>query len=393
MSFFGSLPHARRRLVLVAALAALLLVAGCSGSTESEPELPSGTEAAEQRSALDAYNATLVFESKNDTITSRTALTVRPATGERYEETVTDGNRRITVSNGTTTWSYRPADSEVTITSVEQSSGAHNRTTRIRKLFEAVAGEQTTERQVIPFFPLLSPTSTASGSGPASQTGLWSGPVEVRYEGVETVGDRDAHAFEMESAGETDKQMRQSLFVDTEYYVVLQREWELELQVAGESERIAGSMRVEDIEFDPAIDDDIFEFEPPENASVTRPGRNIDSFESYDALVAGSDTPVPSPQLPAGFEFESGTNATSGVTLLYTNGTADVFVSRRTTGGVRDEAEQITRSGRTYYYIDRRDRGTVQWTCDGVVYAVGGEVDRETVLGVADTVECLPPGE
>lgn len=390
MSFFGSLPHARRRLVLVAALAALLLVAGCSGSTESEPELPSGTEAAEQFSTLGAYNATVVFESKNDTITSRSELTVRPATGERYEEVVTGGNRRITVSNGTTTWSYRPADNEVTITSLEGGSGPRNQTSRIRKLFEAVEGEQATESQVVPFFPLLSPTSAAPASSPAAQTGLWSGPVEVRYEGVEAVGDRDAHAFEMESAEGTDKQMHQSLYVDTEHYVVLQREWELELQVAGESERIAGSMRVEDIEFEPTLHDDIFEFEPPENASVTRPGRNIDSFESYDALVAGSDKPVPSPQPPAGFAFDSGSNTTSGVTLVYTNGTADVFVTRRTTGGVREEAEQITRSGRTYFYIDRRDRRTVQWACDGAVYAVGGQVDRETVLGVADTVQCLP---
>ncbi|WP_436934323.1 LolA family protein [Halovenus marina] len=372
---------------MTAGLGVLLLLAGCSGLAGDEPELPTGETAAEQFSDVGVYNATVVFTTDNGTTSNTIERTVRPSTGERYAVTAVDGERQITVSNGTTIWNYSPADNEVLVISTEGTGGVRNQSRQIRQLFESVAAEQPTEPVVLPIFSAFTSSSTSNS---AVQPGFWSEPVEVSYEGVERVSGRDAFVFQMESTEDAETQLEQTLYVDTEHYVVLRGEWTVVAEINGETEHITGSMRVEDIEFDPTVDDDIFEFVPPENATVSRPGQSIDRFESYDALVSGSDKPVPSPQLPADFEFESGTNATDAVSLRYTNGTADIFVTRRTTGGVREEAEQVTRNGRTYYYLGQSGVDTIQWRCDGAIYSVSGPVDRETLLTIGDSVECVP---
>jgi outer membrane lipoprotein-sorting protein len=374
---------------LLVGVGVLLVCAGCSGIAEDDPDIPSGAEVADEYADIGVYNATLVFRSANDTVRSTVNRTVRPATGERYEVTVMDGNRRITVSNETTFWTYTPAEGEVMVTAIEQSGDGRNQSQRLRQLFESVSSEQTSNSVVLPLFQAFSPHSGPSGDS-STLAGFWTEPVNVSYEGVERVSGRDAFVFHMESSGDGNAQIEQTLFVDTEHYVVLRGRWQGSVEVNGRTEQINQSMTVRDIEFDPEVDDDIFEFDPPENATVSRPRQSIDTFESYDALVSGSDKPVPSPQIPAEFEFDSGRDTTSAVSLRYTNGTATIFLTRRTTGGLREDAEQITRNGRTYHYIDTYQSDTVQWKCDGAIYSLGGPLDRETLLQIGDSVECLP---
>lgn len=393
MHIAGSSSRLRRRVLLIAAVAILVSLAGCSGLLESDPELPSGAEAAEQFSSVDVYNATLVFETRmdNETTTSRIERTVRPATGERYEEVIRNGNRTITVSNGTTTWTYSPADDEVTVVSVDDSNGGTNQSEQIKQLFESIETDETDGILVTPLLPPFSGSwSQGSDGSSGTETGFWTDPVEVSYEGVETVSDRETHVVTMESAEDAERRMEQTLYVDTEYYVVLRGEWEMEIETGEQVRQVSGSMRVEDVEFDPAVDDDIFEFEPPDNATVSRVGQNISRFESYDALVTESDKPVPSPEVPSDYEFRSGTITTDAVSVVYTNGTADIFVTRRTTGDVRGEAEEIRRNGRTYYYDDQFGSSTVQWRCGDVIYSAGGQIDQETLLTIADSVQCPP---
>jgi outer membrane lipoprotein-sorting protein len=389
MTPLRSSSHVRRRALLLVGVGVLLVCAGCSGIAEDDPDIPSGAEVADEYADIGVYNATLVFRSANDTVRSTVNRTVRPATGERYEVTVMNGNRRITVSNETTFWTYTPAEGEVMVTAIEQSGDGRNQSQRLRQLFESVSSEQTSNSVVLPLFQAFSPHSGPSGES-STLAGFWTEPVNVSYEGVERVSGRDAFVFHMESSGDGNAQIEQTLFVDTEHYVVLRGEWQGTVELSGQTEQINRSMRVTDIEFDPAVDDDIFEFDPPDNATVSRPRRSIDTFESYDALVSGTEKPVPSPQIPTEFEFDSGSDTTSAVSLHYTNGTATIFLTRRTTGGLREDAERVTRNGRTYHYISQYQTDTVQWKCNGAIYSLGGPLDRETLLQIGDSVECLP---
>jgi outer membrane lipoprotein-sorting protein len=380
--------------VVLCAVLAVVVLAGCTGLLGSEPDLPSGDEVADQRSETGVYNATVIYKTElgNETVENRIERTVRPATGERYEVTTRNGNQTITVSNGTATWFYQPGADEVTLTSLDENRTAANETEQLRKLFDSVESEDANGAQVTPVFPLF-PAPSGSEDASATQTDLWTEPIEGSYEGVETVAGRDAHVLRMESAEDADRQMQQTMYFDAEYYVLLRGEWNMEVGREDSYDNVTGSMRVEEIDFDPDIDEDIFEFDPPENATVDRLGQNIDTFENYDDVVSESEMPVPEPDAPSGFEFDTGTVTTNAVSLVYENETATLFISRRTTGGIRDEAKEIRRDGRTYYYDDQYGSSTVQWECGDAIYSVGGQLGQEQVLRVAESVQCVPPEE
>jgi outer membrane lipoprotein-sorting protein len=378
-------------LFVLASLALLLSLAGCSGVLKSDPELPSGDEAAEQFSSVDVYNATLVYETQlqNQTITNTIERTIRPATGERYDVVTTDGTRRITVSNGTTTWTYTPADNEVTVISLD-GSNATTTPEQIRQLVESVEREETNEVLVAPILPPIPGTAPKeSDENSTTQMDIWTDPVEVTYDGVETVAGRETHVITMETVEGAENQMEQTMYLDAEHYVPLQAEWNIEVNGTAGPQQTTGSMRVEAIDFDPAVDDTLFEFEPPENATVSTPGQDIRTFESYDAIVAESDRPVPDPEVPSDFEFGTGSLTSDTVSIGYANETAQLFISRRTTGELTAEAEQIDWNGRTYHYDEQFGSNTVQWTCGDAIYSiVSANLDRETLLEIADTVQC-----
>jgi outer membrane lipoprotein-sorting protein len=389
-------PRPARRTVAVCALAVALLLAGCGGIASDDSELPDGEEAAERFASVDVYNATVVTESTfgNETTEIRIERTIRPATGERYEETVVNGNRTITVSNGTTQWHYRPEQNEVTVIDVEGRE-RFDQTEQLRELFDSIEQDDGSSSgpQLLPIVPTFTGSSGSGSEGNTTvQTDQWSDPIEVSYDGVETVADREAHVVTVESVEGAERQLEQTLYFDAEWFVVLQAEWEVEIEQEGGRELVTGQRKIETIEFDPDVDEDIFEFEPPADATVSRTG-GIDRFESYSDLASASDQPVPEPDVPADFEFEMGTLTNGSVGLQYGNGTTTLFVSRRTTGESVDgdelfeDSETIVRDGQTYYYAQFA-AGRVEWTCGDVIYSVGGDLDREALLDVATSVQC-----
>lgn len=380
----------RRRTALLCLLAVSLLVAGCSGLTNDEPELPDGEEAAERFSSLDAYNATLVTETtfNNQTSEARIERTVRPSTGEQYQVSRGDGNQTITVSNGTTTWIYRPATNSVTITQFEQGQQS-NRTEQIQTLIDSVEDDESSGTRAMPILPFFSASSSGDSTS-TTETDFWSDPLRVSYEGVETVDGRETHVISMQSAEGAERQLNQTLYFDAEYFVVLKGEYEMTLEEDGTT--VAGKIELKDVDFDPNVSDDIFEFEPPANATVERPTEDIDQYESYSELEQASEKPVPDPSVPAEFEFDTGTVTQNGTSLLYTDGSTTLILTRRQAGTIPEEAEQITRDGRTYYYSERFGTHTIRWECGDTLYSISGDLDKETLLDIGASVECHQSG-
>jgi outer membrane lipoprotein-sorting protein len=383
-----SLSH--RRALVLCGLACLLVLAGCTGPANSDPDVPTGEEAVEGFSSVGVYNATVISESQigNETTETRVQRTVRPATGERYQVATVDGNRTITVSNGTTTWIYDPTANTVTVTTIEGGQQA-NQTSQVRQLFDSIEVEESDGLDGVPIITLF-PVSPGSDGGSATETGLWTDPVKVSYEGVETVSGRDAHVVRMQSVDGAETEMEQTLYFDTEYFVVLQGEWEMELEMGNGTEHVEGRLTLQDVNFNPDVDDDIFQFEPPENATISELGDEIQQFERYNELVDAADGPVPAPRTPDDYVFERGSITERAVSLVYTNDSGTLFVTRRTTGGIATGSEPISRDGRTYYYSDRYGSKTVQWRCDGAIYSVGGQFSRDTLFEVAGSVQCPP---
>lgn len=379
--FHGPSTSTRRRLSVVVALAVLVLSAGCSGVFDDEPELPDADEAVEQFSSVGVYNATLVTEQTidNESMEATIEQTVRPGTGERYQVVVQNGNRTTTIVNNTTTWVYRPARNEATRIEgdTQQGSGQEE---NLRKLIDSLETDDS-DSPVAPIAPLFGTGSTA-GEDPVTAVNFSAGPMRTSYQGVETVSGRDTHVIRMESAEDAENEMSQTLYYDVEYFVPLKAEYEM---TAGGRE-IRGQRRVEQVDFSPAVDESVFEFDPPENVTVRT--TRLDRFESYDELARASDGHVPDPAVPDSFEFDSGVRTEQGTTLRYSEGVTTIAVSRSSRTDREVDGERIESRGRTYTFTDRYRTNALYWQCSGNSYSVSAELDRDALLDIGASVEC-----
>ena len=375
----------RRQALALCVLVVAVLLAGCNGVFDDTPDLPDGDEAAERLSSVGVYNETVIVESTfgNETTESRVERTVRPATGERYQVTHQDGNRTVTVSNGTTTWVYRPAAGEV---SRIQTGGVNlsERRERIRKLVDSL--DTDGGATISPIVPLLVPGSSTQ-TGRYNVTSSRFEPVRTEYRGVETVTGRDTHVVRMESTETAENKIQQTTYYDTETFVVMRTEYNL---TVGDT-RIEGQRLVQNITFDPTVEKSIFEFDPPDNATITT--TDLQQYESYTELEQAADGHVPDPSVPSEFEFDVGSLTEDGLSLRYSDAPAGLFVSRSRAVEIDDTLEQVDDRRRTYFVREQNRVTTVQWRCGDSVYSVGGNPDRDTLLDVADSVGCPATGD
>lgn len=374
-------PSTRRRLSVAVALAVLVLSAGCSGLFDDEPELPDADEAVEQFSSVGTYNATVVTEQTidNESIEATIEQTVRPGTGERYQVVVQNGNRTTTVVNNTTTWVYRPARDEATRIEGETDQQSEQKK-RIHKLVDSLETDDP-DSPIAPIAPLFGTGSTA-GEDSVTAVNFSAEPMRTSYQGVETVSGRDTYVLQLESTEEADGEISQTVYYDVEYFVPLKAEYEMTF----DNREVEGVTRTAQIEFDPAVDESVFEFDPPENVTVRT--TRLDRFESYDELARASDGHVPDPAVPDSFEFDSGVRTERGITLRYSEGVTTIAVSRSSRTDREVDGERIESQGRTYTFTDRYRTNALYWQCSGNSYTVSAELDRDALLDIGASVEC-----
>jgi outer membrane lipoprotein-sorting protein len=378
----GRSPPVSRRTAAVVALAVALLLAGCSGALDGDPDLPDGDEAVERLSSVGVYNATLVTESTVGNETTETSIehTIRPATGERYQVTRRDGNRTVLVSNETTTWVYQPAVNRVQrIQTVGQQQA--DRREQLRELIDSLDTDDETEAPIAPLLPVFGSRSVDDSS--FSETTVRAEPMQAQYRGVETVNGRDAHVVRLETTPEAENEIRQTVYYDAEYFIVLQSEYEMTV----EGDSVTGRTQVKSIDFDPSVDDEIFEFDPPENATVLN--TSIEQYGNYTALSRASDGHVPDPDLPPEFEFDSGQRQGQNITLQYTSGVESVTVSRFVAAAeLPGDLDTVDHQGRTYQYRDSPRGRLIRWECGDSLYTVSGDLERDTLLDVGASIDC-----
>lgn len=375
----------RRQTAATVALALALLLAGCSEISGGDPDPPDANEAVEGFSSVGVYNLTITTESTvdNRTTEARIERTIRPGTGKRYVVTEQDGNLMLTVSNGTTSWRYWPRMNQAQRIPVEEQQMSHF-TDQLRELMNSLDSDSESD-PLVPLAPLFAPGSDTD-SGSDNETTFGPGPTETEYQGIETISGRDAHVITMETTEATDTDMQQTLYYDSEYFVLLQSEYNITV----EGDRVTGQTRVQSVDFSPSVDESIFEFEPPEN--VTLLNTEVDQYDTYVGLNLGSDGHVPDPDLPTDYEFHSGVLRGENLTMEYRSGVKTVFISRST--AVTDppgEPERIDYRGRTYRYSDELRGRLVQWECGDRLYTVRGDLERDTLLDVGASIECPAP--
>jgi outer membrane lipoprotein-sorting protein len=405
------------RAVIAAVLAVLAVAVIATGSwlvTDASDSQPIGHDASERVAELDGIAATVETTTVRDNrTTTRIVQRVerRPGTGTVRIEPIDVPERKqwLIVSNGSTTWQYsRPRNRVEKFVSPESVAPdgletEHREGEWVERLFRRLdvspgavnrGKRANTTVQVSPL-PVVPLGDGATPSTPSLNNSLF----HLEFRGTDRIAGRQAYVLHIESAGETDTTVTdytQTLFVDTEWFVVLRTHTE----VTVDGRRLEQTRTYRTVSFNPGLDDDRFTFTPPPDATVETvklPPESVASYGSLAELRDAVETPVPEPELPATLEFRGATIGgaeNSVIRMEYANATARVVITKnRETGGIT----RIQTAGEESVDIDGNEgvydagvvRQTLSWQCGNVAYSVTGEgISKERLLQVAESVTC-----
>lgn len=169
-----------------------------------------------------------------------------------------------------------------------------------------------------------------------------------------------------------------------------------------ETEEITSETVFRDVEFEPGIPAERFEFEPPENATVEQV--DLPEVERYDDVDAASEAApfeISEPSsVPEEYEFDGATvrefeDHNRTVSTLFYRSSEREFVSVQITDGelgFESGGETVDIGGQsgTYSVSETTSTRRLAWECNGLEYAVSADdsIDRETVLEIGQSIGC-----
>lgn len=353
------------------AVALLAITAGCAGSIddaadgEDELEDLSGEQiadrVADRHEEIEDIHGVQRMEVAGTNTTSE--VWIKPPDKYRAETVGTNGSTMTTVANGTKTWMYNHESGTVT----------------------------TTERTAA--------SNQTFGLGNGAYVEKLLDRFEVESAGTGTVAGRDAYVVELTPSNETDRAIEYQelrIWIDAEYWYPLKYTMNAavgdEGTAASDNETVSSTVTFESVEFNTGVDDERFEFTPPEDAEVTE--QRMASYESADAAVEASPFDVSLPDdLPVDHELETamlterGGNAT--LVLSY-NASADgrFSVSISQSGTFTPDGESVEVDGAEAILGSAGDGAVLTWSCGGRHYSVTGPFDEETVLEIGERIGC-----
>ncbi|MFD1512411.1 LolA family protein [Halomarina rubra] len=215
----------------------------------------------------------------------------------------------------------------------------------------------------------------------------------VSYAGTEDLDGKTVHRIEFTPTDTALAGGNLTVWVDAETRFPVK----LHQTVDTEELTLSTTIRYEDVELNPGIDDDRFTFDPPANATVEETDLPpMERYDSLDALRANVSTTVPTPDLPDGFELDRAvlTHLDDGdsLSMTFTNETATVTVGKLDAGVygnvTLDGGESVAVGETTGTYRTYAEVGSVQWTCEEHRYSVGGSLSKAALLDLAESIAC-----
>ena len=226
---------------------------------------------------------------------------------------------------------------------------------------------------------------------------------DVSLEGTETVADRSTYVVNATPESEDAIFENATLWVDQEYWYLL--DYEIAMGVMGET--ITMSVEHEEIAFNEGIDDEQFEFDPPEDAEHGGDGLGLDEDDGFDdgfgfgdterfdtVEAADEETPfgLVAPTLPDEYELvDVEVTEYDDETEARITYSADLSVVQFI---VSDEpplfapGETVTVGDREGTLLEVGEFASLTWTCDGVAFELLGEFDEDELIEIAETVPC-----
>lgn len=369
---------------LLAAAGLLFVHAGGAGvgpavfgpaEPDPAPETLLSETTGEHPTALEGRFSTVI--ERNGTELERTTYDVvdRPGRDElRVRITDDDGSRMTIVINETTAWRYDADDGEVLVLDRDQQdiivpSLEYEHYPDLAEDFEAeyagsdrIAGHDT---HVV----ALSPETTGASLD------VLVGQREYRL--VEATVDDPLVVSE------------HRVWVDTEHTHPLK---ERTTMTGPDGETVTLTNRYERVTFDVDLDEEAFEFEPPDDAEIRQPA----TFEEYETVEAAAEVvpfSIPQPELPAGYERQRVSVAdredSTLLSVAYADGEERTTVTvAETDHSAEPRGVSVDIDGREGMVVDTRSGTMVQWSCSERIYRIGGSEPAETQLDVAASIDC-----
>ncbi|MXV64196.1 DUF4367 domain-containing protein [Natronorubrum sp. JWXQ-INN-674] len=361
-----------RRPLAVAAVALLLVTAGCLGAVGfgdesgddtdengTEDELPDADELVERsiqaESSVETLHGvqTITWADDDELVSSTHEVWQRGANEYRMELLESDEPEQIDVmvSSGTTTWLYDEADNEAVKTELD---------------IDQAELDALNDDLVDSVYADMSAT----------------------VDGTDTVADRDVYVVDLAADGSDAMYDDATLWIDQETHYPLKQDSTMSMGA-----EMTITVEFEEVTFDEPIDDDRFAFEPPADAEVIDADDfTFEQFDEIDDAEAAAPFDLPEPAVPAEYGLEQVSVSENMVgwsaSLQYTD-ESDTFL---TVTVAEDESEPILdpdgdpiEVGDTDAIL--REFGTdmmaLEWEDDGLSYTVSGDLEREELVEIA----------
>jgi outer membrane lipoprotein-sorting protein len=389
------------RSLIAVSLAVLLAASGCAAlpALDGGADAPPDEDVAEAFADLETVSATQVSSLESNGTTNQTRAEIRLAMGEdgvrRFNRVLEPDSQAgdVTLVDGEITLIYDASENAVTRVSQAENRGSlQDRSDYYASIVAAARNDSTVSPPGESVSPL--PVVPVESAGPSVESDAVEG-YEVDYLGTEQVADRRAHGFRMTAVTEATIDVNRTLWLDAEFYYPLRTEQ----TVAFGDRTYDVSTHLEDVSLNTDLPADAFDWTPPANATVENISLNQETFDSRAALSAAAPFPVPDPDLPDGYEFDSGQVTTENLTQVsvsYAGGDGDTlavskFVADRdgSAGSGIDAGENVTIAGKNGTYLVTGQTALATWSCGDAQYNVmATDLDREELLAVAESVAC-----
>jgi len=213
----------------------------------------------------------------------------------------------------------------------------------------------------------------------------------LEYEATEQVDGERTYRVSITPANTVGTDVNVTGWIDAETYFPVRYE---SIAQTGEY-NVSTTVEYENVTLNPELPDSTFTFEdlPDDVTFETYETPDTETYDSHEALSAASNISVPDPDVPEGYEFESGMTVTGNdehVTLTYTNGTDEFSVTKidAAHGSTGSSGENVTVGDHQGTYDSAGNTAMVTWTCDGQTYSVYGPFDRDALVEIAESMGC-----
>ncbi|SEN92963.1 Outer membrane lipoprotein-sorting protein [Halorientalis persicus] len=390
---------------LLALVGGVLAVGFLSSDSPDRPEPRQiGANASDRYAAVDGINATRTTINRDGDEVNRSIhrVSMRPGT-DQFRERLQYGPQHrhdLTVSNGSMMWwqnrtsgAVERLDLSTPDVSVQRTEGE-----RIERLFDRLNVTDGTDRTAATPTPGINPLPAVPQSGdvPAGQTGerpngVGNAAFAVSYNGTETIDGRSVYVLKITPRnGSLVGDFRQTLWVDTEWFVPLKRhsEWH------SNGVQHAKTVVYENVTFNPGLDDSVFRFDPSANVTVKledTPRR--DFYSSTAALRRVTNVSVPTPDLPPSFQLQFASKTESpritSVGQKYVNASTEISVSKVEGYFYPPTPDRSTRVAGQQANVSVGYTTYVSWSCGGYDYQVSGKaVSPKLLIEIARSVGC-----